>query len=120
MPAKGSTKLRRRVVKAQEVTIIRKDCKVESTGIYLKVGRLALSPEGPGVVGLVEGPEVASLMKGPEASSAAKGPGAGRLVRDPEVVVEDRAVGSFVKSQAAEGLQRNPEVKSPMKGHLAR
>ena len=98
MSTRGSTKLRRRVVKAQEVTIIRKDWKVESTGIYLKVGRLALSPEGPGVVGLVEGPEVASLMKGPEAASAVKGPEAGRLVRGPEVVVEDRAVGSLAKS----------------------
>ena len=120
MSARRSTKLRRRVVNAQEVTIIRKDWKVESISIYLKEGRLALNPEGPGVVGLVEGPEVASLVKGPEASSAVKGPGAGRLVRDPEVVVEDRAVGSFVKSQAAEGLQRNPKVKSPMKGHLVR
>ena len=98
MSTRGSTKLRRRVVKGQEVTIFRKDWKVESTVIRLKVGRLAPDTEGPGVAGLVEGPEVASLMKGPEAASAVKGPEAGRLVRGPEVVVEDRAVGSLAKS----------------------
>ena len=121
MSARGSTKLRRRVVKGQELTIFRKDWKVESTVIRLKVGRLAPDTEGPGVAGLVEGPEVASLMKGPEAASAVKGPEAGRLVRGPEVVVEDCAVAGVlprpcfpkILARTTFVLESLPEAKNP-------
>ena len=100
--------MKRRVVKAQEVSIFRKDWRAESSVTCLGEGRLAKNPEGPKVEGLVKDPEVASLLKGPKAASPVKGP---------EVVIEGHAVESFVKSLAVESLMRNPGVGNPEKGH---